>query len=78
MEPRAQDFKKSSSSSLGTSGVFRFGNRRGLCEHCGKNHSSDQCRKVAGACFKCGEVDHLKKDCLQMREVSSSGSQTIV
>ncbi|XP_073036671.1 uncharacterized protein [Primulina eburnea] len=58
--PRSQSFKKSGSSSSGSgsrsSGVFRFGEKKDACVHCGKNHPSEQCRSAAGACFQCGEM----------------------
>ena len=33
------------------------------CEHCGKNHPSHLCYRVAGGCFKCSLTDHMMKDC---------------
>ncbi|XP_073035332.1 uncharacterized protein [Primulina eburnea] len=84
LSPRSQSFKKSGSSSSGSgsrsSGVFRFGKKKVSCVHCGKNHPSEQCRSAAGACFQCGEMGHLKKNCPQLRggAGSGSGSQTTV
>ncbi|XP_073136997.1 uncharacterized protein [Henckelia pumila] len=72
--PRTQSFKKSaSSSSFGSGGVMCSG-KNSQCNHCGKNHPSDKCRKALGACFRCGEIGHLKKDCPQAGRASGSGS----
>ncbi|XP_073129399.1 uncharacterized protein [Henckelia pumila] len=58
--------------------VMHFG-KKGQCAHCGKNHPTDKCHKVAGACFHCGEIGHLKNDCAQARGAGfGSGSQTTV
>ncbi|XP_073137707.1 uncharacterized protein [Henckelia pumila] len=47
--------------------VMRFGRKnQGPCKHCGGNHPANRCRKVSGACIRCGEIGHLKKDCPQM------------
>ena len=34
-----------------------------VCIHCGKNHESAQCRRITGACFRCGSLTHQLKDC---------------
>ncbi|GKC37143.1 putative reverse transcriptase domain-containing protein [Tanacetum coccineum] len=33
------------------------------CNICGKLHPGKTCHKATGACFECGEVGHLAKDC---------------
>ncbi|XP_073138432.1 uncharacterized protein [Henckelia pumila] len=74
-------FKKSGSTSYssGSRDVMRFEKKnQGPCRHCGGNHPANRCRKVSGACFRCGEIGHLKKDCPQTGGAgssSSSGSQ---
>uniref|UniRef100_A0A2N9FE66 Reverse transcriptase n=1 Tax=Fagus sylvatica TaxID=28930 RepID=A0A2N9FE66_FAGSY len=35
----------------------------GPCGKCGKNHDTKDCRRVSGACFRCGKMGHLIKDC---------------
>uniref|UniRef100_A0A2N9FR12 CCHC-type domain-containing protein n=1 Tax=Fagus sylvatica TaxID=28930 RepID=A0A2N9FR12_FAGSY len=30
---------------------------------CGKNHDTKDCRRVSGACFRCGKMGYLIKDC---------------
>lgn len=68
----------STSSFSGSECVFSYGRKK--CEHCGWKHPSDQCKKSSGACFQCGEMGHLKRDCPQLRgrSGSRSGSQTRV
>ncbi|GKV24884.1 hypothetical protein SLEP1_g34427 [Rubroshorea leprosula] len=34
-----------------------------FCKRCGKNHGGKECYWQIGACFKCGKIDHLIKDC---------------
>ncbi|GKC10214.1 reverse transcriptase domain-containing protein, partial [Tanacetum coccineum] len=34
-----------------------------LCNLCGKFHPGKACHMATGACFECGEVGHLAKDC---------------
>ncbi|XP_021631856.2 uncharacterized protein LOC110629250 [Manihot esculenta] len=33
-----------------------------VCEHCGRRHLG-LCRKLTGACFRCGSTEHLMRDC---------------
>ncbi|GKF17300.1 zinc finger, CCHC-type, retrotransposon gag domain protein, partial [Tanacetum coccineum] len=33
------------------------------CNLCGKFHPGKACHRATGACFECGEVGHLAKDC---------------
>uniref|UniRef100_A0A2N9F8N8 Reverse transcriptase n=1 Tax=Fagus sylvatica TaxID=28930 RepID=A0A2N9F8N8_FAGSY len=35
----------------------------GPCGKCGKNHDTKDCCRVNGACFRCGKMGHLVKDC---------------
>ncbi|KAJ9536382.1 hypothetical protein OSB04_un000442 [Centaurea solstitialis] len=47
------------------------GNRGSLppCKSCGKHHSGI-CYRASGACFLCGEVGHMAKDCKNPRDTS--------
>ncbi|XP_073129371.1 uncharacterized protein [Henckelia pumila] len=73
--PRPQSFKKSSSStsSSGSGGVMHFW-KKGKCDHYGMNHPTDRFRKALRACFRCGEIGHLKNDCTQAGGAGGSGS----
>nr|GEY86802.1 reverse transcriptase [Tanacetum cinerariifolium] len=44
------------------------------CTICGKLHPGKACHKATGACFKCGEVRHLSKDC-KKGSTSSRGNK---
>ncbi|XP_073154005.1 uncharacterized protein [Henckelia pumila] len=59
-----------------TGGVQYFGKKKGQgqCETCGGPHPTERCRRTPGACFRCGEVGHMKRDCLQATIGSASGS----
>lgn len=52
------------------------------CGNCRGRHSSEQCKRASGACYKCDEMGHMKKDCPQMRSLagfaSGSGSGSAV
>ncbi|XXG47242.1 hypothetical protein AAC387_Pa02g1918 [Persea americana] len=48
---------------------------QGQCEHCGKYHNSNECRKVTGACFKCGSFDHLLRNCPRLNEQANRPQQ---
>ncbi|KAF7807559.1 Retrovirus-related Pol polyprotein from transposon 17.6 [Senna tora] len=43
------------------------------CPTCGKFHSG-LCYRGSGACYRCGKVGHLIRDCPQQRPESSQGS----
>nr|GEY00632.1 hypothetical protein [Tanacetum cinerariifolium] len=45
------------------------------CNLCGKFHPGKACHRATGACFKCGEVGHLAKDC--KKGSTSSGEKMI-
>ncbi|XP_073121680.1 uncharacterized protein [Henckelia pumila] len=81
--PRAQYFKKqgATSSSSVFGGVFRFGHQRSevRCEQCMRRHPPGQCRHSSGACFLCGEMGHLERDCPnRVWAGSGGGSQATV
>nr|GEX26120.1 putative nucleotidyltransferase, ribonuclease H [Tanacetum cinerariifolium] len=42
------------------------------CTICGKLHSRKVCHRATGACFECGEVGHLDKDCKKDNALSLS------
>ncbi|XP_028089930.1 uncharacterized protein LOC114290259 [Camellia sinensis] len=42
-----------------------------ICPECGKRHKR-VCRRISGACFRCGKTGHMIKDCLL---ISQSASQ---
>nr|GEX85927.1 putative reverse transcriptase domain-containing protein [Tanacetum cinerariifolium] len=43
-----------------------------VCTTCGRRHPGE-CRRAAGACFKCGQTGHLQKDCKKNTTSSTSG-----
>nr|GEY37900.1 hypothetical protein [Tanacetum cinerariifolium] len=44
------------------------------CTICGKLHPGKACHRATGACFECGEVGHLAKDC-KKGSTSSKGNK---
>ncbi|GJR42297.1 zinc finger, CCHC-type, retrotransposon gag domain protein [Tanacetum coccineum] len=44
------------------------------CNLCGKFHPGKACHRATGACFECGEVGHLAKDC-KKGSTSSEGKR---
>nr|GFD02736.1 zinc finger, CCHC-type, retrotransposon Gag domain protein [Tanacetum cinerariifolium] len=44
------------------------------CTICGKVHPGKACHRATGACFECGEVGHLAKDC-KKGSTSSKGNK---
>ncbi|KAL5834466.1 hypothetical protein ACOSQ4_013963 [Xanthoceras sorbifolium] len=44
-----------------------------LCDHCGKSHPGE-CRRVTGACFRCGSRDHFIRDCPRAQATSKMPS----
>nr|GFA26020.1 hypothetical protein [Tanacetum cinerariifolium] len=44
------------------------------CTICGKLHPKKACHRATGACFECGEVGHLAKDC-KKGSTSSRGNK---
>nr|GFB60063.1 hypothetical protein [Tanacetum cinerariifolium] len=43
-----------------------------VCTTCGRRHPGE-CRRAAGACFKCGQTGHLQKDCKKNTAASTFG-----
>nr|GFB45630.1 hypothetical protein [Tanacetum cinerariifolium] len=43
-----------------------------VCTTCGRRHPGECCRAVS-ICFKCGQADHLQKDCKKNTTASTSG-----
>lgn len=33
------------------------------CSCCGRNHDVSECQEKSGACFGCGEIGHLRRNC---------------
>nr|GFB30321.1 putative reverse transcriptase domain-containing protein [Tanacetum cinerariifolium] len=42
-----------------------------VCTTCGRRHPRE-CHRAAGTCFKCGQADHLQKDCKKNTTASTS------
>ncbi|XP_021623882.2 uncharacterized protein LOC110623266 [Manihot esculenta] len=72
-QPLAQSFAgrfgQQTSTSVASSGSAGRG-QYPICEHCGRRHLGP-CRKLTGACFRCGSTEHLMRDCLR-GQVSSA------
>ncbi|KAG8661142.1 hypothetical protein MANES_02G214360v8 [Manihot esculenta] len=64
-QPLAQSFAgrfgQQTSTSVASSGSVGRG-QYPICEHCGRRHLGP-CRKLTGACFRCGSTEHLMRDC---------------
>ncbi|XP_073121983.1 uncharacterized protein [Henckelia pumila] len=76
--PNTQYFKKQgvsySSFGSGSGGMHHFGKKKGQgqCASCGARHPTEKCRR-SGACYRCREMGHMKRDCSQITEGSASG-----
>lgn len=46
------------------------------CTRCGKNHVGRECYWKSGACFKCGKLDHIIKDCPDLKEQNQQPHDT--
>lgn len=40
---------------------------RPKCQYCGRHHFGE-CRTKIRACYKCGDIDHLIRDCPQLQK----------
>ncbi|XP_047967854.1 uncharacterized protein LOC125211932 [Salvia hispanica] len=58
---RFRDFRGSRNSAL---------NRYPACMHCGKCHMGE-CRRMTGACYRCGLTDHFFRDCPRKQVASA-------
>ncbi|KAG6409717.1 hypothetical protein SASPL_127759 [Salvia splendens] len=58
---RFRDFRGSRNSAL---------NRYPACMHCGKCHMGE-CRRMTGACYRCGSTDHFFRDCPRKQVASA-------
>ncbi|XP_028080767.1 uncharacterized protein LOC114282313 [Camellia sinensis] len=48
-----------------------------ICPECGKRHKG-VCRRISGACFRCGKTSHMIKDCpLVSQSISQSRANSI-
>ncbi|KAL5756738.1 hypothetical protein ACOSQ2_021484 [Xanthoceras sorbifolium] len=45
-----------------------------LCEQYGRRHPGE-CRRITGACFKCGSYDHFQKECPQVKPIPVQQSE---
>ncbi|KAM0045044.1 putative nucleotidyltransferase, Ribonuclease H [Helianthus debilis subsp. tardiflorus] len=45
------------------------------CTHCGKRHGG-ACRLAEGRCFRCGDSNHLIKDCTRPEQRANNGGNT--
>ncbi|XP_073056914.1 uncharacterized protein [Primulina eburnea] len=70
---RGQSFKKSVSSSFGSGGVHSSGRKNMQCGHCRGNHQTENCRRATCACFNCGGLGHIKRDCPNLENRSGGG-----
>ncbi|KAJ0751964.1 putative transcription factor interactor and regulator CCHC(Zn) family [Helianthus annuus] len=45
------------------------------CTHCGKRHGR-ACRLAEGRCFRCGDANHLIRDCTRPEQRANTGENT--
>ena len=38
-----------------------------ICTHCRRRHLGE-CQKLSGACFRCGEQGHVRRDCPRQKD----------
>ncbi|KAL5734064.1 hypothetical protein ACOSP7_031925 [Xanthoceras sorbifolium] len=65
---------QSATSIVSTPGSVARGSAPALCEQCGRRHPGE-CRRITGACFKCGSHDHLQKECPQAKLIPVKQSE---
>ena len=73
-----QAFRAPQPSRLGTSppsSTFRRGSMSERCPRCHQFHSR-ACSVPQGVCFHCGQLGHLKKNCLKLAGISSGGQSS--
>ncbi|KAL5816245.1 hypothetical protein ACOSQ3_024623 [Xanthoceras sorbifolium] len=59
---------------VSTPGSTTRGSALALCEQCGRKHPGE-CRRITGACFKCGSYDHFQKECPQVKPIPVQQSE---
>ncbi|XP_039135230.1 uncharacterized protein LOC120272465 isoform X4 [Dioscorea cayenensis subsp. rotundata] len=77
-EHRSQPYSRPPSSSSGSGGRRSFGSvtQAVQCPTCGGSHSQAECRRAAGACYRCGSMDHLVAQCPQSPPWLQGGDMT--
>lgn len=38
------------------------------CDHCGRKHEMSQCQCISKACFECGDIGHMVRNCPQKQQ----------
>ena len=70
-------FRKEGTRSSSQSGQGQSTDQRSQCQTCGKFHSGE-CRRMTGACFRCGDRGHQIRDCPMRSDMSRAGSEPTV
>ncbi|KAF7814198.1 ATP-dependent RNA helicase glh-2-like isoform X3 [Senna tora] len=73
VSPNRQRTDSQNTKSSTQQGSSQQKHNKSSCPTCGKFHSG-LCYRGSGACYRCGKVGHLIRDCPQQRPESSQGS----
>ena len=82
---KKQNFNKGTTSmskkfkwrSSGNTGLSQSGNSTPACTTCGMKHGG-VCRRTMGACYQCGRMGHMAKDCTQSRPNGNRGATSSI